>query len=121
MLKKGRSDKGGDALAGRMKAISARPQFEAVEKQIDYVSVPRRLTREERHNVYKQATATLAHGEKLDCVIKNISKSGARIEYFRRVQLSDTITISEPTMKLRVFADVVWQREGAAGLRFIRE
>jgi hypothetical protein len=101
--------------------VTARPVFEAVDQQIDYVNIPRRKSREERHNVYKQAVAILPMGERLPCVIRNVTGRGARIEFFQRIALGDQLTLVEPTLKMRVLAKVVWQRDGSAGLRFVKE
>lgn len=60
----------------------------------------------------------LADGEKLSVAIKNLSESGARVEYFIRRELPELVVLIEPTLRIRHRARVVWQRDGAAGLAF---
>jgi hypothetical protein len=75
--------------------------------------------RSQRMAVYKQGLAILAHGEKLPVVIRNLSTTGCRIEYFQNIRLEGRILVTEPSIPLRQFADVVWQGEGASGVEFV--
>lgn len=65
-----------------------------------------------------KARLCLADGEKLSVAIKNLSESGARVEYFIRRELPELVVLIEPTLRIRHRARVVWQRDGAAGLAF---
>jgi len=51
--------------------------------------------------------------------VKNISDTGARIEYMREVPLGDHVLLSEPTLRIKTWAEVMWETRGAAGLRFV--
>jgi hypothetical protein len=51
-------------------------------------------------------------------VIKDLSASGARVEFFQRLQLPAFVMLIEPTLKLRKAARVIWERGAAAGLKF---
>lgn len=63
----------------------------------------------------------LADGEKRAVAVKDISATGARIEYFVRRELPDFVTLVEPTLRIKSRARVAWQRDGVAGLAFVRD
>ena len=44
--------------------------------------------------------------------------TGARVEFLRDIQLTDRVMLSEPTLRIKTWAYVVWQTRGAAGLQF---
>jgi len=58
-------------------------------------------------------------GARQNVAMKDVSATGARIEFHTRGMLPDQIIIIEPMMKLHKRARVVWQDEGIAGLEFI--
>lgn len=60
----------------------------------------------------------LAAGERLSVAIKNLSESGARVEYFVRRELPAFVVLIEPVLRIKHRARVVWQRDGVAGLAF---
>ncbi|MET0156934.1 MAG: PilZ domain-containing protein [Methyloceanibacter sp.] len=99
-------------LVERWKAIAAKPAP-------DFYEDGQRNARSPRSRVFRQAIATLEGGEKLAIAIKNLSASGCRIEFFRNTPLTQTLVIDEHSLSLHYEAEVVWQGEGAAGLRFI--
>jgi len=103
-----------DPLADRMRKIAAVPVEET-----NYSSVATGEKRAVRKPTFKSATLTLLGGERLDVVVKNISDTGARIEFVRDVHLTDRVMLSEPTLRLRTWAYVIWQTRGAAGLQFV--
>jgi hypothetical protein len=49
-----------------------------------------------------------------------ISNEGARIEFMREIPLPDRVLLSEPTLRLKTWAYVIWQTRGAAGLQFVK-
>ena len=53
-------------------------------------------------------------------VVKNVSETGARIEFLRDITLPDRVLLSEPTLRLRLWAYVAWQERGKAGLEFVK-
>jgi hypothetical protein len=71
--------------------------------------------------VFRQGALILADGEKHPVAVKDISATGARIEYFVRRELPAFVTLVEPTLRIKSRARVVWQREGVAGLAFVRD
>lgn len=120
MFKKPDAKKGGDILAERLKAISGRGEFEATDHRepVVYKAVGKRQ-RASRKPTFKQATLLLPSGDRMDVVVKNVSDTGARVDFFSRIQLPPTVILSEPTLRLRRKASVVWQGEGSAGLHFL--
>lgn len=101
-------------LGDRLKAIA---EVKAPENYED--SQPRDV-RAQRDPVFKPAIAVTAFGEKVPVVIKNISETGARVEFFQRQPLRERLLLSESSLALRCWAEVVWEGENAVGLRFTR-
>ncbi len=99
-------------LVERWKSIAAKPAPSS------YEDAPRN-PRAPRSKVFRQALATLEGGEKLAVAIKNLSSTGCRIEFFRNTPLTPTLTLEEQSLSLHFESQVVWQGDGAAGLRFI--
>ena len=114
MFKKTGKNEAYDPLANRMRKIS-----NTSEEEHTYSSVQEQTGRSTREPTFKQGTITTRGGERIPVVVKNVSKSGARIEFFRDVQLGDHVLITEPTLRLNIWAEVMWQSRGAAGLKFV--
>ena len=72
-----------------------------------------------REALFRDRTLTINEGERLRVVIKDLSCTGARVEFLVHRQLPPIVTLSEPVQRLRRQAHVVWQRDGVAGLAFI--
>jgi hypothetical protein len=100
-------------LVKRWKAIAARAA------PLVYTDAGGREQRASRQAVYRQAIATLEGGETLPVVIRNLSSVGCRIEFFRQTPLTARLTIDEHSLSLHYNTEVVWQADGAAGLRFL--
>ena len=100
-----------NALHERMRAI--------VERPAGQTAAPKTNARVERETVFKQATVTLDSGARHLVAIKDISPSGARIEFFHDIALEGLFTISEPMTRLKRRARVAWRAQGAAGLVFV--
>lgn len=100
-----------DALGARLKAISESKAPDA------YEDGPSR-ERSRRNAVFKPATVQLGFGEQVPVVIKNISATGARVEFFANRPLRERLLLSESSLALSQWADVVWEEDGAVGLRF---
>jgi hypothetical protein len=116
MFKKPGNSKEGDPLANRLKAIASKPAL----AESDYVaSAPKVDNRAKRQATFKQATLMLSGGERVDVVVKNISATGAKVQFFKHVTLSQKVMMSEPTLRIRRWAEVVWQKDGEAGLHFV--
>lgn len=117
MVKKPNDSKNDNPLAARLQRIASRPALQ----DDAYISETPKPKRSERQTTFKQATVQLQGGERVDVVVKNLSATGARIEFFRKVMLTEMVLLSEPTLRLKVRAHVVWQADGAAGLHFVTE
>ena len=115
MFKKAGKNEPYDPLAERLRKISNVPQ----QEEVTYSSVHEQTGRSVREPTFKQGTITTRGGERIPVVLKNVSKTGARIEFFRDVELGDHVLITEPTLRLNIWAEVMWQSRGAAGLKFI--
>jgi hypothetical protein len=113
MFGKSAPSKASDQLASRVRKIAAEPVAEAAHQ-----AAPSDR-RDPRQRTFKPATITLASGERMDVVVKDASVSGVRIEFFRHVALTDKLMISEATLRIRSWTQVIWQTAGAAGLMFV--
>jgi hypothetical protein len=100
-------------MVDRLKSIAARPA------PLIYVDVGGKTQRASRQAVFRQAIATLDSGEILQVVIRNLSSTGCRIEFFSHTPLRGTILIDEASLPLRFRGEVLWQAEGSAGLRIV--
>jgi len=96
----------------RIKAIATRAA------SAGYATVGQCLQRPARVPVYKHGVASLAYGEQLPVVIKNLSPTGCRIEYFQNRILEGRILLTESSIPLRVWGHVIWQGDCASGLEF---
>lgn len=105
---------GETALERRLKAIAARtaPPADAYET----VSTSHR--RPARAPTYKPAVLILSGGEKLPVIIKNLSDTGAKIEFFQNRELIGEVRLVEQSVGLNAEAEITWQEAGMIGLRF---
>jgi hypothetical protein len=78
-------------------------------------------SRAERAGVFRNGTLVFGDGQRMAVAIKDLSETGARIEFFRYAELPGHVILIEPTLKLRRTARVAWQRELVAGLEFIAD
>src|SRR5262245_48157907 len=108
------------SLAGLMLLLnpctSARARARQAEREAESL-VERR--EEERRPVFQEAVLTLDEYFKIRAVITDISAGGARVQYATRTDLPFRLRISAQTLKLKCWARVVWQTDGAAGLAFL--
>lgn len=107
---------GRSVLESRLRTIAERAPTSVVKE-----TAPRSKERASRQAVFRNATITLDSGERMTVAVKDVSASGARVEFFRHVALPVSFLLSEPMMKLKRRVRVVWQREGVAGVEFIEE
>jgi len=109
-----RPDKNG--LTDRLRQLSERkPQ--PLPKEASPSRKPRE--RPDRRHLFRQGFVIFESGQKLRVAVKNLSNTGARIEFLAHSELPDEVLLSEPTLNLRRRARVVWQRDGMAGLEFV--
>ncbi|MDX2275591.1 MAG: hypothetical protein NW206_09100 [Hyphomonadaceae bacterium] len=117
MFGKAKPNQGENRLSERMRKAVERetappPAAHALARQVE---------RTVRQAVFRQGALILADGERFPVALKNISASGARVEYFTRRELPEIVILVEPTLRIKSRARVVWQREGMAGLAFVTE
>lgn len=104
---------GADALAARMlKVAQGNAETAPPQESTDAAS------RAARTPTFKTATLTFIGGHRLDVVLKDVSATGARVEYVQHTQLPDRVLLTEPTLRLKRWAYVAWQEPGRAGLEF---
>lgn len=109
-----RPDKSG--LTDRLRQVSERKPAPLPKE----TSPPRKpKERADRRQLFRQGFVIFESGQKVRVAIKNVSETGARVEFFAQNELPDLLVLSEPTLNLRRRARVVWQRNGVAGLEFI--
>jgi len=114
MFGKAKPTPGADLLTERMRRAVDRPTAPP-----SAYSFTRQIERAVRQAVFRQGALILANGEKLSVAVKDISVTGARVEYFTRNELPELVVLVEPTLRIKSKARVVWQREGVAGLAFV--
>jgi hypothetical protein len=85
------------------------------------IPLRRQIERAVRAAVFRHGALLLAGDEKLIVAVKDISATGARVEYFARRELPELVILVEPTLRIKSRARVVWQRDGVAGLQFVRD
>lgn len=79
----------------------------------------KRQQRAERERIYRQATLVFGDGHRMAVVVKDVSATGARVEFFQHIRLPEEVLFVEATMRLRKRARVVWQEDGTVGLAFL--
>ena len=106
---------GKDSLADRTRQLSNRdtgaPGAPRMAKNV--------TQRAPRQPVFKDATLILPDGARVKAVIKDLTATGARVEYFHQTQLPGAVVIAAALLRLRCNARVVWQTGSAAGLQFL--
>lgn len=104
----------------RQKALDERVR-KAVQRpgpQVAPAAWVKQVERAVRQVLFRQGVLILGNGERLTVAVKDVSATGARVEFFTRRDLPEFVTLVEPTLGIRSHARVVWQRDGAAGLTF---
>jgi hypothetical protein len=107
---------GKDLFAERLKAINKPARAQPIHPPA--TAQPTKPARAPRQTVFRNATILFASGERMAVVIKDLSATGARVEFVARVDLPPEATLIDITGRRRQVR-VVWQREGAAGIEFI--
>jgi hypothetical protein len=113
--------KSSDLLNSRMRAVTGHAKPLAIKP---FAGKPPLLgnagpARPPRQSRFKRGELMLETGLRLQVVVKNLSETGARIDFheggtdiFGRVQLI------EPSVGLKRWARVVWKDQASAGLKF---
>lgn len=118
MFGRSKTPRAGSGLTDRVQQIAQRPA-QAPKPEFIAQEKARAKPRAERRALFRNGGLLIDDGQRVAVAIKNLSDSGARIEYFTKMDLPDYVTLVEPTLKLRRRAQVIWQTDGAAGLMFV--
>ena len=74
--------------------------------------------RERRQKVLKEGKVMLTEWVSVNCVVRDISPGGARIEFEGPVYLPSQFRLCIVSADLTIPAVPAWQRRGEAGIRF---
>ena len=111
-----------DLLAARMRSATAGTKSPAprVFASGKAPAKPNRNRRqEERKDAFKQGLLVSETGERIDVVLKNMTPSGARVDFFRGATTLDRhADLYIPTLGLKRKVLVVWKDQNSAGLKF---
>ena len=90
-----------------------RPSTSAIEKMLERRAVP-------RQRIYKGAWIRFADDRSvIDCVVRNVSMTGAALEVESPVGIPDTFNLVFVSGELSRKCQVVWRREIRIGLKFV--
>jgi len=118
-------------LAERMRQIAdPRPAPAATESAASFTASAattapsvaksvRKQDRAPRQSLFRTATLITSGGGRQNVALKDVSETGARVEFHTRGTLPEIVIIIEPMLKIHKRARVVWQEEGVAGLEFL--
>jgi len=105
-----------DSLAERVRDLAARPK--TTSAPIESAS-RKKSERAERAATFKNGAVTFESGERFAVVVKDVSDTGARIEFFTRTTLPSEFILTEQSLRLKRRARVVWHSAGSAGVQFL--
>jgi hypothetical protein len=118
-----------DALAERIKRVSERLPDASDRPGVDARPVgqkaggspPRTRTsnRSPREATYKDVQIELPGGGRVTGVVRNVSATGARIDFSQRMSLPAKVRVSISGLGVFRNARVVWQDERSAGIVFL--
>lgn len=78
----------------------------------------RERRRERRHKVLKEGKIMLSDWASVSCVVRDISASGARLEFEGPVHLPSAFHLCIVSADLKIPAVLAWQQQNEAGVRF---
>ena len=122
MFGRSKSPGGKSALADRVRHVGERKVAPAYEPPPpDKAIWHKPKDRAEREPHFRNGVAILPGGQRLSVIIKNLSTTGARLDFFVKTELPDEIFLNEPTLKLMTRCRVVWRTEGSSGVQFVAD
>ena len=77
------------------------------------------LPREERENVYKEASITFPTGYRCRGIVLDYSEGGVRMRFQNVEHLPDFVQIDIPALKIRTQARVAWRDTIDFGLEYL--
>ena len=75
--------------------------------------------RDRRQKVLKQGKVMLTDAVSVDCTVRDLSPSGARIEFEGPLYLPSEFRLHIVSADLTIPAAPAWQKRGEAGIRFV--
>jgi hypothetical protein len=78
----------------------------------------RERRRERRQKVLRQGKVMLTEWVAVDCLVRDLSRGGARLEFAGPVSLPSAFQLRLVSADLTIPAAPAWQRRGEAGIRF---
>ena len=88
------------------------------ETRADGDADPIERRREPRQAVFHEAVISLEDYYAIRVAITDLSEHGARVQFAAQRELPFRVRLSAATLRLKCWARVVWQSDGAAGLEF---
>ena len=71
-----------------------------------------------RHRALKEAKVVLHDWSTIDCIVRNLSEGGARLDFSDPIALPDHFEVLFIGTNMLVPADRIWERGVTAGVRF---
>lgn len=109
--------RGDERLSRRLGALSRATKIEAPPPK---VRNPRKERAADRRSTYRPGIVVDESGAETSCIIKNLSEAGARIVLEGEAALSPRVVLKIVQCAEKRAAEIIWQRECEAGLKFIR-
>lgn len=81
--------------------------------------MPVEQRRARRRAVCRKSTLVFEGFRKFDALVKNVSQSGARIDFQYAGRAPGFATLITPTLELRRDVEIIWQTGDRLGVRFI--
>jgi len=78
----------------------------------------RERRRERRQKVLKEGKVLLTAWLSVNCIVRDISPGGARLEFEQPIDLPSEFRLRIVSADLTIPAVAAWQRRGEAGIRF---
>jgi hypothetical protein len=72
-----------------------------------------------RRRALKQAKVILSEWTMLDCLVRDFTDDGARLEFAAPVELPESFRVQLVSDNSRRAAELMWQRGQSAGVRFV--
>lgn len=114
---------GSDLLGDRMRSVTggSKPQPRQIQfgqTPTSKKSVRNNKRQSERKEAFKQGLFLSASGERVQIVLKNISDTGARVDFFSGTAIFGQGELIVPSLGIKRSVRVVWKDQNSAGLRF---
>jgi hypothetical protein len=112
----GKDGKRDDAIARRIAAVANTSRTSSPPP--DFASKRRKQRKQDRKGVYRFGRIVTDAGETYPCIVRDINDFGARIALQGTLTLTPRVRLIIDQTAEQHIAEVVWQRENEAGLRY---